>query len=153
MFATAVSNDTKDNECMFLEFIRFNGQRRYQAARFQFLLLWKEAASKDAPKSLVANAEPIAMSPAPQHRDTSNKKTTSRSELESIQVTPIQACIRFVWKLVWCGAGGAVSSLSSRSPGDALDATLLDLPQPRRASLRLLSIKNVCNIIPTTRSQ
>ena len=32
MLATAVSSETKDSECVFLAFIRFNWQRRYQTA-------------------------------------------------------------------------------------------------------------------------
>ena len=119
----------------------------------------KEAAKRGMHRalSLAPNRSPCRLQK--QHRETSNKQTTSRAELKWIHpcrlggVDSSMQSVRMETRVVLAAAGGAVSSLSSRSPGDALDATLFSTSRNPSENLSVFPPSNMgANLSPPAQS-
>ena len=106
MFATATSNKLKDGERVFLDSSASMGNADIRRLGSSSYFYGKEPAKRGMHRalSLAPNRSPCRLQK--QHREASNKQTTSRAELKWIHPSRLggaDSSMQSVrWKLVWC---------------------------------------------------
>ena len=156
MFATATSNKLKDGERVFLDSSASMGNADIRRLGSSSYFCGKEPAKRGMHRALsvAPNRSPCRLQK--QHREASNKQTTSRAELKWIHPSRLggaDSSMQSVrWKLVWCWL--LLEEPSRLSPRDlpAMPSTLFSTSRNPSANLSFFPPSNMCTILSPPRA-